>query len=160
MIRRQQMRGFSRISRACDLATVGVLVSLWLGLSGLLAVSRGKPEAFLATTFGRFGRADAFEHLNGVAILIWSVHSILVLIAIAATRYRRTDVLAVLMIGPVFAASIVLPVQRWPDPNWHEVVSVCSIGWLVGSVVSCGYWVLKLRRVRRDTTLRQTRPTA
>jgi len=154
------MQPLARTGRCLQIGTLAALVSLWLGLSGLLVVSRGKPEAFLATTFGRFGRADAFENLNDVAILVWSVHSLLVLIAIAATRYRRTDVLAVLMIGPVIAASIVLPVQRWADPNWHEVVSVCSIGWLVGSVVSSVYWLLKPRRVRPDPKLRQIRPTA
>ena len=137
------MRLLSRIGRGWQLATLAVLVSLWLGLSGLLVVTRGKPEAFLATTLGRFGRAGAFEHLNGVSILVWSVHSFLVVIAIAATRYRRTDVVAVLVIGPVIALVIALLGQRWSDPNWFEVVAVCAIGWLVGTVVGCVYWVLK-----------------
>ncbi len=137
------MQRLSRIGPAWQLATLGVLVSLWLGLSGLLVGARGKPEAFLATTFGRFARADAFEHLNGVLIFLWSVHSSLVLIAILATRYRRTDVLAVLTIGPIIASAIALLGQQWTDPNWHNVVAVCAIGWLVGTLVGQVYWVLK-----------------
>jgi hypothetical protein len=137
------MRSLARIGPGWQLATLTALVSLWLGLSGLLVVTRGKPEAFLAATFGPFGRADAFEHLNGVSILVWSVHSFLVLIAIAATRYRRADVVAVLMIGPVIASAIALLGQRWADPNWFEVFAVCAIGWLVGTVVGGVYWVLK-----------------
>jgi hypothetical protein len=35
---------------AWQLVNLGILVSLWLGLSGLLVVARGKPEAFLVTT--------------------------------------------------------------------------------------------------------------
>ena len=137
------MRLMARIGPGWQLATLAVLVALWFGLSGLLFVTRGKPEAFLATTFGRFGRADAFEHLNGISILLWPVHSFLVLTAIAATRCRRTDVVAVLMIGPVIAVAIALLGQRWADPNWFEVVEVCAIGWLVGTVVGALYWVLK-----------------
>jgi len=137
------MQRISRVGTAWQLATMGVLVSLWLGLSGLLVVAWGKPEAFLATTFGRFAQADAFEHLDGVLIFLWSVHSILVLIAILATRYCRTDVLAVLMIAPIIASAIALLGQQWTDPNWHNVVAVCAIGWLVGTLVGQVYWVLK-----------------
>jgi hypothetical protein len=75
------------------------LVFLWLSLSGLLVVAWGDPEAFPWTTFGRYSRADAFEHLNGVSFLFWLVHSPLVLIAIAAARFRRSDVLTALLIG-------------------------------------------------------------
>jgi hypothetical protein len=75
------------------------LVFLWLSLSGLLVVAWGDPDAFLWTTFGRYSRADAFEHLNGVSFLFWLVHSPLVLIAIAAARFRRSDVPTALLIG-------------------------------------------------------------
>jgi hypothetical protein len=117
------------------------LVVLWLGLSGLLVVARGDPEAWLRATFGRYGRADAFEHLNGVSFLFWLVHSSLVLTAIVAARYRRSDVLAVLLIGPVIGLAIGLLGQTWSDPNWFIVVAVCTIGWLVGTVVGGVYWV-------------------
>jgi hypothetical protein len=150
------MRLLACAGRGWQLATLGVLVSLWLGLSGLLVVARGNPETFLATTFGRFSRADAFEHLNGVSIVLWSVHSSLVLIAIAATWCRRTDVLAVLTIGPLIALAIALLGQRWADPNWFVVVAVCAIGWLVGTVVSGVYWVLKPGEVRPNPSLQQT----
>ena len=116
---------------------------MWFGLSGLLVVARGDPEAFLRTAFGRYGRADAFEHLNGVLVLFWLVHSSLVLTAIAAARYRRSDVLAVLLIGPVIALAIGLLGQTWSDPNGFVVVAVCTIGWLVGTVVGGVYWLVK-----------------
>jgi hypothetical protein len=154
------MRLLVRTGPRWQLATQGVLVSVWLGLSGLLVVARGNPEAFLATTFGRFSRDDAFEHLNRVLIGLWSVHSFLVLIAITATWHRRTDVLAVLIIGPVLALAIALLSQRWADPNWFQVVAVCAIGWLVGTVVGGLYWVLKPGGVRPHASLQQTRPAA
>jgi hypothetical protein len=126
-----------------NLAALGVLVSLWIFLSGLLVVTRGKPEAFLVTTFGRFCRPDAFEHLNGVSTIFWLIHSSLVLAAIAAARRRRKDVLVVLMIGPVITSAIGMFGQRWDDPNWFEIVAVCEIGWLVSVVAGSLYWIFK-----------------
>jgi hypothetical protein len=143
MLRRQGMQLLARIGPGCRVGIVAALASLWLVLSGLLVFTRGKPEAFLLTTFGRFSRDDAFEHLNGVSVLVWSVHSLVVLMAIAAARYRLTDVLTVLMIGPVIATTFVLLSQNWADPNWFIVVAVCSIGWMVGLVVGSVYWALK-----------------
>jgi hypothetical protein len=145
----------TRIRPGWQLATLAVCVSLWLGLTGLLVVSRGNPEAFLLTSLGRFSRADAFEHLNGISTLVWSLHSLLMLMAIVAIWQRRTDVLTVLMIGPVIAVAIALLGQRWADPNWFDVVAVCAIGWLVGIVVGCGLWILKSRPARPDASLRQ-----
>jgi hypothetical protein len=149
----------ARMGVGWQLGTLAVLVSLWLGLSALLVGTWGKPETFLVKTLGRFSRDDAFEHLNGVSVVFWSVHSLLVLIAIAATKYRRTDVLTVLMIGPVIAAAIVLLGQSWADPNWFEVVAICSSGWLAGSVVGSAYWIVKPRGVRPDPPLQEVRPT-
>jgi hypothetical protein len=119
------------------------LVFLWLSLSGLFVVAWGDPEAFLWATFGRHSRADAFEHLNGVSFLFWLVHSSLVLIAIAAARFRRSDVLTALLIGPVIALIICLLDQHWSDPNWFVVVAVCTIGWLVSTIVGGVYWSLR-----------------
>jgi len=116
-----------------------------LGLSGLLVVSWGQPEAFLAKTFVRVSRDDAFAHLNGISTFVWSVHSVLILLESAASQYRRKDVLTVLMIGPVIAASIALACQRWTDPNWFDVVAICSISSRVGSLVGLIYWALKPR---------------
>jgi hypothetical protein len=137
------MQRLARVGTLWQLATLVVLVLLWLGLSGLLVLSHGQPEAFLHNNLGRFSRNDAFQHLNGISLLVWSIHSLLTAIAIAATWFRRTDVLGVLMVGPTFAILIVLLDQNWADPNWFVVVAVCSIGWLVGSVVAAGYWVAK-----------------
>jgi hypothetical protein len=131
------------LRRACQLATLGVLVSLWLCLSGFLVVARGNPEAFLVRTVGRFARDDAFENLNGVLNHFWLLHSSLFLIAILAAWHRRTDVLIVLMIGPVIASALALVAQPWSDPNWFQIVAICSIGWLVGTLVGLAYWVVK-----------------
>jgi hypothetical protein len=150
---RRSMQRLARLRSASQLAAAALLVSLWLGLTVLLLASRGQPEAFLIKKFGRFSRDDAFEHLNGIAVIAWPVFSILVLIAMATTRYRRPVALAVLMIGPVIAASIVLIDQRWADPNWFEIVAVCSIGSLVGSIVVIVYWLLRRQGPRiRDGT--------
>ena len=73
------------------------------------------------------------------------MHSSLVLTAIAAARYRRLDVLVVLLIGPVIALVIGLLGQTWADPNWFVVVAVCTIGWLVGLVVGGVYWSVTQR---------------
>lgn len=120
-----------------------VLVLGWLGLSALLLVAKGNPEAALRGALGRHARADAFEHLNGIAIPFWTVHTSLTLVAIAAARSQRSDVLGVLPIGPAIALLIGLLGQDWSDPNWFVVVAVCAIGWLVSTVVAVGYWVLR-----------------
>ena len=119
------------------------IVITWLGLSGLLLLARGDPEAALRGAFGRRARADAFEHLNGIASTFWTAHTSLALIAIAAARTRRRDVLYVVLIGPVIALMICLPGQDWSDPNWFVVVAVCTIGWLVSTVVGATYWALR-----------------
>jgi hypothetical protein len=130
---------------ACRISALGCLVLFWFGLSGLLVVSRGDPEAFLRTTFARSSRADTFEHLNGVLVPFWLLHSLLVLIAVAAARHRRSDVLTVLLIGPVIALAISLPGQAWSDPEWFVIVAVCTIGWLVGTLAGGLYWGSKPR---------------
>jgi hypothetical protein len=65
MVGRRRMRLLARISPGWQFAVLGVLVSLWIGLSGLLLIAKERPEAFIATTFGRFSRADLFEHPPG-----------------------------------------------------------------------------------------------
>jgi hypothetical protein len=122
---------------------LATLVSLWLGLTGLLLVSRGNPEAFLLRNLGRYSRADAFEFLNTGLPFFWSVHSCQVLMAIAAALFRRTDVLTVLLIGPVIALVINLLGQEWSDPNWYVFVAVVTIGWLVSTIVGGVYWSLR-----------------
>src|SRR5215203_5451184 len=81
----------TRIGCARQTLVLATLVSLWLALTGLLLVSRGNPEAFLSGNLGRYSRADAFEHLNSGLPFFWVVHSSLVLTAIAAARFCRTD---------------------------------------------------------------------
>jgi hypothetical protein len=133
----------ARLGALSHLGILAVLVLLWLGLSGLLVVSHGQPEAFLDNNLGHFSRHDAFQNLNGISGLAWSIHSLLTAIAIAATWFRRPDVLGVLMIGPAIAISLVLVEEDWADPNWFVVVAICSIGGLVGAVVAAGYWVAR-----------------
>jgi hypothetical protein len=132
--------------RGWQVTVLAALVSFWLGLSGLLLVARGDPETFLRTTLGHFSRPDAFEHISGVSICLWVVHSSLVTLAIAAAWRRRPDVLVVILIGPVIALMISLLGEQWSDPNWFVVISVCTIGWGVGTVVGGAYWCLKQKR--------------
>ena len=75
------------------------MLLLWIGISWLLVVSRGDPETFLRTAFAGYSRPDAFHHLNRAAVYFWVVHSCMVLTALSATRFRRSDVLVVLLIG-------------------------------------------------------------
>lgn len=137
------MRSPAGMARAWHLVVLGVLVLLWLGLSCLLVIARGRPEVFLETTLGRFSREDAFEFLDGVSIHLWCMHSLLVLIAILAIRYGRKDVLVVLTIGPIMALAIALLGQQWSDPNWFVVVAVWLICSLVSTIVGLVYWVFK-----------------
>ena len=132
----------TRIGCGRQTLVLATLVSLWLALTGLLLVSRGNPEAFLFGNLGRYSRADAFEHLNSGLPFFWFVNSSLVLTAIAAARFRRTDVLTVLLIGPVIALAINLFGQEWSDPNWYVFVAVGTIGWLVSTIVGGVYWSL------------------
>jgi len=122
---------------------LATLVSLWLALTGLLLFSWGDPEAFLLRNLGCYSRADAFEHLNFGLPFFWFVHSTLVLTTIAATRFRRTDVLTVLLIGPVIALAFNLFYQEWSDPNWYVFVAVGTIGWLVSTIIGGVYWSLR-----------------
>ena len=105
----------TRIGFGRQTLVLATLVSLWLALTGLLLVSRGNPEAFLLGNLDRYSRADAFEHLNSGLPFFWCVHSSLVLTSIAAARFRRTDVLTVLLIGPVIALVFNLFYQEWSD---------------------------------------------
>jgi hypothetical protein len=160
MLRQRSGQLLVRLGLGFQIGTLALLVAIWLGLTSLLIVSWGRPEAILVRTFGRFSMHDAFDHLNDVSTLVWSIHSILVLVAVAAWWQRRTDVFTVLMIGPVIAATIVLIDQRWTDPNWCDAVAVLSIGPLVGLVVGLAYWVLKPRKVRPGPSLDDTSPDA
>jgi hypothetical protein len=137
------VRRLARMVRYWHLMTLGLLVALWLALSCLLVVSRGKPEAFLKAAFGRFSRDDAFKHLDGVTVALWWVHSFLVLVATLAICYRRKDVLVVFMIGPIMACAFALFGQDWTDPNWFQVVAVWAICSLVSTTVGQAYWVVK-----------------
>jgi hypothetical protein len=119
------------------------MLILWLSVSGLLVFARGDPEAVLRTTFSRSSRADAFEHLNGIAYPAWLILSSRVLIAIAAARFGGADVLAVLVIGPVIALVICLLNEDRSDPNWFVAVAVCTIGWMVSTFVGGVYWGLR-----------------
>jgi len=122
-------------------AAPAALTLPWLGLTVLLLVARGDPEALLRRAFVGRARTDAFEHLNGVSTSFWIAHTCLAAVGIAAARSRRAHVLQVLLIGPLMAAAICLIGQDWSDPNWFVVVAVCTIGWLVSTAVAAAYWV-------------------
>ncbi len=118
---------------------LGVLFSLWFGLSGLLVIARGDVEAFFHKSFRHNSRRDAFYDLNRTYVLFWIFHSSLTITAVAAVRSRRSDVFAVLPIGPAIGLSIGVLCQQWRDPNWAVFVGVCLIGWIVGTIISIIY---------------------
>ena len=122
---------------------LGALAALWLMLSTLLAASGGDPEPMLRTLFGRHSHADAFQNLNFISNLFWAAHSYLFLMALAAFWCRRPDVFTVLLIGPAFGMVINLLEENWSDPNWFVIVAVCTIGWVVSTLVAGSYWLAK-----------------
>ncbi len=135
------MRFHPRTAALWQFCVLGVLFFLWFGLFGLLIFAHGDLEAFLHKTF-RHSRRDAFYDLNRLSVLFWVVHSFLTITAVSAVRSRRSDLLAVLLIGPAIGLAISLLCQQWGDPNWAVFVGVCLIGWLVGTIVVGVYWFM------------------
>ena len=85
----------------------------------------------------RFGRVDH------VPEILWSLHSMLCVVAALAVYRRRSDVLAVLLICPCLAGFLLGFEEKWSDPDWHVIFSVFSIGMIVGIPVTLGYWIVK-----------------
>lgn len=121
---------------------LGVLITLWVGTSAIIIVSKGDVEVFIYEYFRHKYKRDALYDLSRVVIFFWVIHSCLTATAVAAVRSRRSDVLVVLLIGPAIGLAISLFCQQWADPNWTVFVGVCLIGWLVGTVVGCLYWLI------------------
>jgi hypothetical protein len=137
------MRSHSPSTATWQIFIIIVLFFLWLGLFGLLIIAHGDLEGFLRQIFGQNSRPDAFYDLSRVSLLFWVVHSSLTITAVAAARSRRSDVLAILLIGPAIGLAISLLWQRWGDPNWAVFVGVCLVGWLVGTIVGGAYWFIR-----------------
>ncbi len=152
------MRLLARIGSGWQSATVGVLVSLWLGLSGLLIAARGNPKVFLTKMLGRFSRSEAYQHLNASLIGFWCMHSLLVLIAILASAHLRTDVLAVVTIGPIIGSAMALVTQRWTDPDWPLFFGLNVICWGASTVVGIEYWLVKRGEVHSSRSVEQAPP--
>src|ERR1700678_3199570 len=94
------MRFYPRTAALWQSFVLGVLFSIWFGLFGVLIIAHGDLEPFLHETFRHNSRRDAFYDLNRVSVLFWVIHSALTIAAVAAARSRRSDVFAVLLIGP------------------------------------------------------------
>lgn len=142
------MRFHTRTVALWQIFVLGVLFFLWFGLIGLVIIAHGDIEAFLQESFRHNSRLDAFYDLNRASALFWVVHSSLTMTAVAAARFRRSDVFAVLLIGPAIGLVVSLLWQRWGDPNWAVFVGVCLIGWLVGTIVGGMYWFITLNHHR------------
>ena len=140
------MRFYPRTAALWQSFVLGVLFSIWFGLFGVLIIAHGDLEAFLHETFRHNSRRDAFYDLNRVSVLFWVIHSALTIAAVAAARSRRSDVFAVLLIGPAIGLAISLLCQRWRDPNWAVFFGVALIGWLVGTIVGGVYWFMTSNR--------------
>lgn len=144
------MRSHPRTVALWQIFVLVVLFFLWFGLIGLFSIAHGDIEAFLQETFRHNSRRDAFYDLNRVSVFFWVVHSFLTMTAVASARFRRSDVFAVLLIGPVIGLVISLLWQRWGDPNWTVFVGVCLFGWLVGTIVGGVYWFMTLNHHRLE----------
>jgi hypothetical protein len=140
-----EMRLPTRVGSVCAYSVLGALILLWIVLIGILLLAHGDPEALLARTFDRHSRPDAFAHLNGVLVQFWTLHTVLILLAAAATRFRRHDVLTVLLVGPIMGLILNLLAHNWKDPEWFAIVAVFSIYWLVGTLVGGVYWAARRR---------------
>ena len=49
------------------------------------------------------------------------------------------------------AVIICLLNEDWSDPNWFVIVGVCTIGWLVSTIVGGVYW--RVRTTKEDAKL-------
>jgi hypothetical protein len=129
---------------------LGVLSTLWVGLSLLLIIPAGDAESFLRSNIVP-RHPDAFRGLNVVLVEFWVTQTCLFGIAVAAVHWRRFDVLTVLVIGPVVGATIgVLAQGDLSDPDWCVMAGVCTIGWLVGVIVGAGFWLCRMVGPRSD----------
>ena len=129
---------------------IAPLLLVWLAASVLILIGRGDVESLLGSAFGHHVRPDAFEGLNQIAVPSWASQSILVSLALVAAWHRRVDIFLVLLIGPGIALLLCLGPEQWSDPNWYNVLAVCSIGWLVGTLVTGCYWLANRRRRSDD----------
>ncbi len=139
--------------RRAELLRIGMIAPLllvWFAVSTLVLIGRGDVERLLHSTFGHQARPDAFEGLNQVASLFWAVIGGHLGLALVAAWRRRIDVLLVLLIGPGIALGLCVLLENWSDPNWHNVIGVCTIGWLVGTLVAGGYGLATLRSRPRN----------
>jgi hypothetical protein len=125
---------------------VAPLLLVWLAASVLILIGQGDVESLLRSAFGHHVRPDAFRFLNQIAVPFWASYSIFASLAVVAAWRRRFDILLVLMIGPAIALLICVATQQWSDPNWYVMLAVCSIGWLVGTLVTGCYWLATRRR--------------
>ena len=125
-----------------QIAVVVALAALWLAVATLLVLTRGDPESFLRVALAGYARRDAFNDLNRVSFLFLVAHSCLLVVAIAAVRCRRSDVLAVLLLGPAIALPICYLGQEWSVPEWFFVPAVCMICWMVSTTVGGSYWIV------------------
>jgi hypothetical protein len=92
--------------------------------------------------YGAFGLIDTYHQPEFVVIQYR-----MLAVAIAAARCRRSDVLAVLLLGPAIALPICYFGEEWSDPEWFLVPAVCMICWIVSTAVGGSYWIVsKLRR--------------
>ena len=125
---------------------VWLLVVIWIALSGLLVLGRGDVEGLLKLAFGRYSKPDAYQSLNRIVGLFWASNGTIVSLASLAAWRKRGDIFAVLMIAPALGCLLCLASEKPSDPNWYDILGICSICWIVGSLVTGGYWFVLRRR--------------
>jgi hypothetical protein len=133
----------ARFSGSLNLRLAGLapLLLLWLATTSFILFARGDAESLLFAMVGPGVKPDRFEHINRGLGPFWVAQTSLCSVAVLAAIRRRGDIILTFLSGPCIALAICAFGQQWSDPNWSEVVSVCTIGWLVATLVAIGYWV-------------------
>jgi hypothetical protein len=125
---------------------IGALVVLWLTETAILVAGQGNAELMLSRWFRGHARSDTFAHIDQSLGVVWGTQTALTILALAALRSRRGDVLYVLLIGPVLVVIGCAVTEKWSDPDCFVIAAVCSIGWFIGALVGGGYWFVTRRR--------------
>ena len=77
-----------------QIATLAVMVVMWFALSVPLVFGRGDAETFMLSTFEHSYRAHPFVSLNPTFLLFWIAHSCLLIFAIMAVMFQKSDLLS------------------------------------------------------------------
>ncbi len=119
------------------------LLLLWTVISTFIMLGQGDVEGLLESTFRHHVPHDAFFALNRIIPIFWASLTILLTLAFLATRQRRTDVVLILLAGPILAFLLCVISEDKSDPNWYDILAISTIACFVSALVSCCYWSIR-----------------